>query len=129
MSAPLLINIIKQYVTEALEAAQQDGLLQLETMPAVIVERTSNSDNGDFATNLPLRLARSTRINPLELAQTLASHISTNDVIDRVEAAPPGFINFYLKESWLQQQVDMIRQNEREIGNIDTGQGRKMMVE
>ena len=129
MSAPLLINIIKQYVTEALEAARQDGLLQLETMPEVIVERPSNSDNGDFATNLPLRLARSTRINPLELAQTLASHISTNDVIDRVEAAPPGFINFYLKESWLQQQVDIIRQNGREFGNIDSGQGRKMMVE
>ncbi|MBC8281788.1 MAG: arginine--tRNA ligase [Chloroflexi bacterium] len=129
MSAPLLINTLQQSIADALEAARQEGVLQLETMPEIQVERPGNSEHGDFATNLPLRLARATRINPLELAQTLATHISPDDVIDRVEAAPPGFINFYLKASWLQQQVDVIRQASSDFGDVDTGQGRKMMVE
>ena len=129
MSAPLLINQIQQSVADALEAARQEGVLQLETMPDIQVERPGNSDHGDFATNLPLRLARATRIPPLELAQTLAKHISSDDVIDRVEAAPPGFVNFYLKPSWLQQQVDVIRQTGSSYGDVDTGQGRKMMLE
>ena len=53
MPAPLLIETIQQLVAQALEAARQEGLLQLETMPEIQVERPGNSDHGDFATNLP----------------------------------------------------------------------------
>ncbi|MDA1127884.1 MAG: arginine--tRNA ligase [Chloroflexi bacterium] len=129
MSAPLLIETIQQLVADALEAARQEGVLQLETMPVIQVERPGKSEHGDFATNLPLRLAKATRINPLELAQLLAAHIPTGDIIDRVEAAPPGFVNFYLKESWLQQQVETVRQAGNSFGNVDAGQGRRMMIE
>ena len=129
MPAPLLIETIQHIVTQALEAARQEGMLRLETIPEIQVERPGNSDHGDFATNLPLKLARATRINPLELAQSLAAHIATGDVIDRVEAAQPGFINFYLNESWLQQQVETVRQAGNQFGNTASGQGQKMMVE
>ena len=129
MPAPLLIETIQQLVAQALEAARREGALQLETMPEIQVERPGNSEHGDFATNLPLRLARATRVNPLELAQLLAGHIPTGDVIERVEAAPPGFVNFYLKDSWLQQQVDMVRRAGAEFGNVATGHGRRIMVE
>jgi arginyl-tRNA synthetase len=129
MPAPLLINTIQQLITRALEAARQENILQLETIPEIQVERPGNSEHGDFATNLPLRLARATRINPLELAIALSAHIATDDVIERVEAAPPGFINFYLKESWLQQQVEAVRQAGKEFGNTSSGEGRKVMVE
>ena len=129
MPAPLLIETIQHIVTQALEAARQEGMLRLETIPEIQVERPGNSDHGDFATNLPLKLARATRINPLELAQSLAAHIATGDVIDRVEAAQPGFINFYLNESWLQQQVETVRQAGNQFGNTESGRGQKMMVE
>ena len=129
MPAPLLIHTIQQLVAQAIEAAREEGVLQLETMPEIQVERPGNSGHGDFATNLPLRLARATRINPLELAQSLAGHSPTGEIIDRVEAAPPGFINFYLKESWLQQQVDTVRQAGDTFGNVELDQGRRMMVE
>ena len=129
MAAPLLIDTIQQLVADALETARKENLLQLETIPEIQVERPGNSSHGDFATNLPLRLARATRINPLELAQSLSDRISTGEVIDRVEAANPGFINFYLKESWLQQQVEVVRQAGNEFGNTHSGAGRKIMVE
>ena len=129
MPAPLLIETIQQLVAQALEAARQEGTLQLETMPEIQVDRPGNSEHGDFATNLPLRLARATRINPLELAQLLAAHIPTGDVIGRVEAASPGFVNFYLNDSWLQQQVEAVREAGNGFGNVDTGHGRRIMVE
>ena len=129
MAVPLLIDTIQQLVADALETARKENLLQLETIPEIQVERPGNSSHGDFATNLPLRLARATRINPLELAQSLSDRISTGEVIDRGEAANPGFINFYLKESWLQQQVEVVRQAGNEFGNTHSGAGRKIMVE
>jgi arginyl-tRNA synthetase len=129
MPAPLLIDTIQQLVAQAIEAAREEGVLQLETMPEIQVERPGNSEHGDFSTNLPLRLARATRISPLVLAQSLAGHIATGEIIDRVETAPPGFINFYLNESWLQQQVETVRQAGDTFGNVELGQGRRMMVE
>ena len=129
MATPLVIETIRRLITQAVEAVRLDGVLQLDTLPEIQVERPGNSQHGDFSTNLPLRLARATRINPLELAQTVVDRIPVGGPVDRVEAAPPGFINFYLKDQWLQEQVDLVREAGGEFGNVDLGHGRRIMVE
>ena len=129
MATPLVIETIRRLITQAVEAVRLDGVLQLDTLPEIQVERPGNSQHGDFSTNLPLRLARATRINPLELAQTVVDRIPGGGPVDRVEAAPPGFINFYLKDQWLQEQVDLVREAGGEFGNVDLGHGRRIMVE
>ena len=129
MSAAPLIDDIRRLVSEAVEAARTDGVLRLETTPDIQVEHPGNPEHGDFATNLPLRLARATRINPLELAQALVSRVPGSGPVASVEAAPPGFINFRLKDSWLQQQVEAVRHAGATFGNIDFGGNRRVMVE
>ena len=129
VASPLVLDIIVDLVSQAVAQARRDGLLQLETMPEILVERPANLQHGDFATSLPLRLARATRINPLKLAETLAKQIPAGEQVERVEAAAPGFINFYLRDRWLQQQVDIVRQSGREYGNVDTGHRQRVMVE
>ena len=129
MATPLVLDSITELVSNALEQARSDGLLQLDTMPDIMVERPAKIENGDFATNLPLRLARATRINPLELAQELAKRIKPGDEVERVVAAPPGFINFYLRDSWVQQQVETVREAGMRFGDVAIGQGRKVMIE
>ena len=121
MSSAPLIDDIRRLVSEAVEAARADGVLSLETTPDIQVEHPGNPEHGDFATNLPLRLARATRINPLELAQALVARIPESDPVASVEAAPPGFINFRLKDSWLQQQVETVRQAGATFGDIAYG--------
>ena len=129
MSAAPLIDGIRSLVSEAVETARTDGVVRLETTPDIQVEHPGNPEHGDFATNLPLRLARATRINPLELAQALVARIPESEPVAAVEAAPPGFINFRLKDSWLQQQVEVVRQAGASFGNIDYGGNRRVMVE
>ena len=129
METPLAMDLIVEMVTRSVEQARRDGLLQLETMPEVQLERPANPQHGDFATSLPLRLARATRINPLQLAEALVKLIPIGEQVERVVAAPPGFINFYLRESWIQAQVEAVRKAGPEYGNLDVGRGRRMMVE
>ena len=130
-----LIDDIRRLVSQAAETARADGVLRLETTPDIQVEHPGNPDHGDFATNLPLRLARATRINPLELAQALVARIPQSEPVASVEAAPPGFINFRLKDSWLQKQVEVVRQAGATFGSIEygldayTGAKRRVMVE
>ena len=125
----LVRDRIAQLVAEAIEQAQQDGAVQLESMPDILIERPSSPDHGDFATSLPLRLARATRINPLKLAEMLVERMPASSEVSRVEAAHPGFINFFLETGWLQQQVEATRLTGPNYGNVALGQGRRVMVE
>ncbi len=129
MATPLILNSIIDMVAQAVEKSRKDGFLQLDTVPIIEVERPSNPEHGDFASSLPLRLARATRINPLSLAEALVQNIPAADEVEEVTAVAPGFINFKLRDSWVQQQVEMVRRLGAEYGNVDFGQGRTMMVE
>ena len=129
MVTPLVRDRIAQLVTQAIERARQDGAVRLESTPDILIERPSSPDHGDFATSLPLRLARATRINPLKLAEMLVERMPASGEVSRVEAAPPGFVNFFLETGWLQQQVEAIRRTGADYGNVDFGQQRRVMVE
>ena len=129
MTTALVRDRIQEMVAEAISRARQEGAIKLESMPDILVERPGNPDHGDFATSLPLRLARATRINPLQLAQTLVEFIPESAEINKVEAAHPGFINFYLDDAWVQSQVEQVRQAGGVYGNIPAGDGRPVMVE
>lgn len=129
MVTPLVRDSISQLVSQAIEEARREGLVQLETSPEVLLERPGNPGHGDFATSLPLRLARATRINPLEMAQMLVERMPVSIEVTRVEAAHPGFINFFLGHDWVQQQVEVIRRAGPGYGRLNLGNGQKVMVE
>lgn len=129
MATPLVRDRISQLVAEAIEQARQEGVVQLETMPQILMERPSNREHGDFATSLPLRLARATRINPLQLAEMLVARMPNSSEVDRVEAALPGFVNFFLQNRWVQQQVEVVREAGSDYGNVEVGRQRRIMVE
>jgi len=116
-------------LTKAASEAQQQGKLPSVTLPEVNVERPQNPEHGDYASSLPLKLARATGINPLTIANDVAGLIAPSPEIDSIAVAPPGFINFTLKSDWLTRQVDSILQAGDAYGNIDLGQGSRVQVE
>ena len=67
--------------------------------------------------------------NPVKLAEMVVERIPYADALERVETSPPGFVNFYLSDSWVQQQVEAIREAGPEFGNVDAGRGQRVMVE
>ncbi len=122
-------NIIAERLKTAVEEAQKAGLIPLETPPEVSVEHPQNPQHGDFASSLPLRLARATRQNPMTIAEALAGRVEIGQELERVWAAPPGFVNFLLRQDWLQSQVDAILAQGEGYGASRLGQGQKVMVE
>ena len=125
----IIRDIISGRIRAALEEAQRRGVLPLQTVPEVAIEHPQNPRHGDFATSLPLRLARATRIQPMTIAEELVKLTSLGSELERVWAEPPGFVNFSLKESWLRDQLDAILQKGPDYAALETGQGTKVMVE
>jgi arginyl-tRNA synthetase len=130
---PNSINIVKQTLLEMLSQAaalaQQTGKLPAATLPEITIERPQNPEHGDYASSFPLKLARAARVNPLSIARELASIMEAGSEIADIAVAPPGFINFTLKSSWLARQVDRILEQGENFSNSDWGKGSKIQLE
>jgi arginyl-tRNA synthetase len=118
-----------ELLTQAASQAQKVGKLPSVTLPEVTIERPQNPEHGDYASSFPLKLARATRVNPLTIANDMVGLIVPTPEIDRIAVAPPGFINFTLKNEWLSRQVDSILLAGDAYGSIDLGQDSRVQIE
>jgi arginyl-tRNA synthetase len=66
----------------------------------VTLERPSEIEHGDYATNAALRLAGARRQAPRELAAELAAVAESLAEVERAEIAGPGFVNLFLADAW-----------------------------
>jgi arginyl-tRNA synthetase len=120
---------LKNLLTEALDKAQKTGKLPPVILPEITIERPQNEEHGDYACNLPFKLARVARANPMSIAKELITLLPPSEEIESAVAAPPGFINFKLKNDWVCQQVDRVLKEGETYGNNQMGTGKKVQVE
>ena len=125
----MLKDRLAELVAQAAEQAQKSGALPAVTVPPATIERPQNPEHGDYASSLPLKLARSMGTNPLSIARHLVALVPATPEVESVTAVPPGFINFTLNDDWLAQQVESIREAGESFGNIDLGKGSRVQVE
>ncbi len=129
----LVRDLIAARLRDAVGEAQRTGVLLPFDLPqSGLVERPQKADHGDFASGLPLRVAKAAKRPPLEIAQVLADALAQGGdggPLGEVSAALPGFVNFRLSDDWLRAQVEAIRAAGDTFGNVDAGAGRRVQIE
>ncbi len=94
------------------------------------LERPREASHGDLSTNLAMQLARPLRRKPREIAETIVAQLAPlPGLVDRMEIAGPGFINFWLADSALATVLARILAEGDRFGRSDVGGGRKVNVE
>jgi arginyl-tRNA synthetase len=89
---------------------------------------------GDYSTNIAMVMAKRLKTNPGELANKIKDELnqSINDleVIEKIETAGVGFINFYLKTEYLIKEAETINY-EIEYKNklSEYGKGKTMVID
>ncbi len=125
--------MVKQELAESLREAvleaQRKGVLGPAPLPEVLIEHPQSTEHGDFATSLPMKLARAMRMPPMAIAQRIQEHLSPPAQISSVTVAPPGFMNFTLRDDWLSGQVQWILDAGESYSDIDLGKGKRVQVE
>src|SRR5208283_1674433 len=116
-------------LTESAKKAQKEGKLPAVELPEITIERPQNAEHGDYSSNFPLKLARIARANPMVIASELVALLPAAEEIESAVAAPPGFINFTLRDRWLNRQIDRVLQEGDSFGNNNIGQGQSVQVE
>jgi arginyl-tRNA synthetase len=129
MELIMLKQELARCLQQAVAEAQRKGALAPAALPEVLIEHPQNPEHGDFASGLPLKLARTMRMPPMAIAEKVSEHIVPPPQIDRFWIAPPGFINFTLKEDWLSTLVEPILAAGESYGDIDLGKGKRVQVE
>jgi arginyl-tRNA synthetase len=93
------------------------------------IERARDTRHGDFACNAAMILAKALRRNPRELAQQIVAALPRSGLVEKVEVAGAGFINFFLTRQAVQGTVrEALTQGER-YGRSAIGQGQRVQVE
>ena len=93
------------------------------------VERTRDAANGDFATNVAMRLCKKAGLSPRNLAQAIVGALQQDAAIEKVEIAGAGFINFYLARDAQASVVRRIHELGDAFGRNGSGGNRKVLVE
>ena len=76
------------------------------------VERTKDNKHGDFTSNIAMRFAKLMKKNPRELAEQLVRMIPNNNLVNKINIAGPGFINFHLSDdSFHNEIINVIESN------------------
>ena len=122
----------KSQIEKLIRGAAQDALregLDPSALDDLAVSRPQDPANGDYASSLALKLARPLKSSPMAIAQKVVDAMPPQPFLSRVWAAPPGFINLSLSDSWLTEQVDAIRATGGDFGNAEAASGQRIQVE
>lgn len=93
------------------------------------VERTRDARHGDFTTNVAMRLARSAGEKPRDVANEIIGKIPQSELVDKIEVAGPGFINFHLSKLALQRELTEILRQGSKYGHQEPRKKPKILLE
>ena len=96
----------------------------------LVVETPKDPRLGDYATSAAMKLARTLRRNPVEIAEQLARKLEELlPEAESVTVARPGFINFKLKNTALSALINQVIEAGAHYGENESGKGKKVLVE
>lgn len=122
------MNFIEKQIIEALEKALIEKF-EYEPDPGfVMVEIPQRQEQGDYATNLAMRLTKILKMNPREIAQGIVDGVEDLDILNKVEVAGPGFINFFVKPKVLASVIDVVLEEDERYGS-GSDRKEKILVE
>lgn len=96
---------IQSLLEQTIESFKQQGILPADFEARIQVDRTKDKSHGDLATNLAMMLTKVAGKNPRELAQLIIDTLPASAFVAKVEIAGPGFINFFINDSALADQL------------------------
>jgi arginyl-tRNA synthetase len=120
---------IAHLVASAIAALPAGTLTDGSAVPDVELERTRDPAHGDFATSIALKLAKAAKRKPRELAELLVKSLPASSLVDRVDIAGPGFINFHLSPEAYGRELGRILELQSAYGRSNLGGGARTVVE
>ncbi|MDE4543176.1 arginine--tRNA ligase [Thermoanaerobacterium sp. R66] len=123
-------NQITEMVINSIEEAKKNGLLNVEEIPSVEIEEPKEKQFGDLAINTAMIMAKSAKMPPRKIAEIIKDGLKLEGtLIEKVEIAGPGFMNFYLNDDYKVEALLLIKKKGIDYGRVNIGNGKRVQVE
>jgi arginyl-tRNA synthetase len=121
---------LEKILSSTLSRCFESGVLSAAPIPPYVIEIPNNPAHGHFATNVAMLLASSQKRPPAQIAAGIVENLDDPDqLLEQVEVAPPGFINFTIAASRWRRLAAQIAQAGDEYGRNDSAGEKKILLE
>lgn len=89
-------------------------------------------DHGDYSTNIAMRVKKKDVPTPFDLANQIVNtfrSLGLPEYLAKIEVAPPGFINIWLKNEVLSEQIERVLKRGNRFGKLTIMKGKKVLLE
>ncbi len=126
----MIKSLLKQRVDQCFLQGVEKGLWTDTAADSYAVEVPKRDGQGDFSTNLAMVVAGKEKRNPREVAAQLLELLGAGDnLLEKVEIAGPGFVNFFLNRGIWSSVLPEVLEQGTGFGRADFGNGKKVLVE
>lgn len=94
-----------------------------------VIEPPKDKQFGDMSANVAMMLAKQAKKAPRAIAEDIKEALSGDSLIEKIDIAGPGFLNFTLAPSFWQETVTVINKAGEDYGTSGMGNGTKVQVE
>lgn len=124
------IEILKSDIKKSIEISQKNFLTENIELPNVTFEIPADRIHGELSTNIAMTSAKIFKMPPKKVAETILSNfVCSKNILEKVEIAGPGFINFYLNQAFFCGVLTEVKSAGKNYGESNLGQGKKLMIE
>ena len=123
---------IADLVLNAADKAFSSGQISFgrEDIPAVETEIPKEEKFGDFSVNTAMKMSKTAKMNPRQLAEILCENISdSSGFLIRTEIAGPGFINFFISQEIFQNELSEILSAQDDYGRLQPETEKSINIE
>ena len=119
---------MNSYIYDLLQKALSG--LEISELPEIQLESPKVAEHGDVSTNIAMLLAKPLRQNPRAIAQQLLDAMPLDpQVLEAIEIAGPGFINFRFAKEYVYQQLRAIIEEGSDFGKTTSRKGQRVQIE
>ena len=94
-----------------------------------VIEPPKDKSFGDMSANVAMMLSKQAKKAPRAIAEDIQGALSGDPLIEKIDIAGPGFLNFTFAPTFWQETVGVILEAGEEYGSSTLGNGTKVQVE
>jgi len=94
-----------------------------------VIEPPKDKQFGDMSVNVAMMLAKQAKKAPRAIAEDIMAAMENDVLIEKIDIAGPGFLNFTFAPSFWHETVGVIKEAGESFGTSDMGNGTKVQVE
>lgn len=110
---------IEKQIEKIIDSTVKKIYPNLELKPVEITVAT-NEKFGDYQSNFAMMNSKIIGGNPRAIAENIVANLESNDAIEKIEIAGPGFLNIFLKDNFLAKNVKKISKEKYEFEGLNT---------